>query len=162
MGGIWIWICYPVCHAVLRSTWRRYSRTVLSAAQSLVSGTAVLNPIIGSFNVPVFNFWWCFLTPPPTSKVVFVQISYYSISALRRSYTFTTFTTKFIATCAATSIPNTSPMFVMTYSIRPCSSQAASFGLTLPNTGTYPACYKAAWIACTPSTIGTNGLLFKS
>ena len=66
-----------------------------------LSGTTVLNPLIRFFNVPDFNFWWCCFTLPLASEVVVVRISSYSMSALRRSSTFTTFATKFAATCSA-------------------------------------------------------------
>ena len=83
------------------------------------------------------------------------------MSVLRKSSTFTMFATKLAATCAATSIPYAYRTFAMTYSVRP-HSQAASFGSTLPDTGTYFACYKVACIARTPSIVGTSGLLVKS
>ena len=98
----------------------------------MVGGTAVMNPLLRSFNVPVFNFWQGCFTPPPASEVMVVQILTYSMSALHRSSTFTMFKTKFAATCTATSIPYASLTFAMTYFIRPRNLQAASFGSTLP------------------------------
>ena len=95
-------------------------------------------------------FGRCCFTPPLASYVVVVRMSSYLMSALHKSSTFTTFATKFAAACAATSIPYASPTFAMTYSIRPRSSQAASFGSTLPCTSTYPA-----WLQCSVHCLHT-------